>query len=187
MTRPLRLTWTIVLFMTLCWTSSCSNNTPTERENSIKRIVFATGGCFGPCPVQVFDIDTSLSVKFKGVENTDFKGFYRGNVTQDFWDSLNMKFESIHYKQLDSAYDRTVDDLTTELMIYDKNNKIKYIYAQSSDLPDSVKNVYDWFLTRLDMIKLTKTQDSLTFPTYLDRPPIRTIIKFLPPKVDSDK
>jgi len=176
-----------MLVLTLVWTLSCTERKNSERENRIRRIVFATGGCFGPCPTQVYDIDSSLSVKFKGVENTDFKGFHRGNVTQDFWDSLNIKFEGIDYKQLDSAYNQTVDDLSTELIIYDENNKIKYIYAQSSSLPDSVENVYNWLLKRLDRIKLTKTQDSLTFPTYLDRPPIRTKIKFLPPKGNSDK
>lgn len=187
MTNPVRLAWTSALILTLCLASSCTDNKPMKRENSIKRIVFATGGCFGPCPVQVFDIDSSLSVKYEGIQNTDLKGFHRGLVTQEFWDSLNMKFETINYKQLDSAYDETIDDLITELMIYDKRNKIKYIYAQSLSLPDSVRNVYSWLSERLETIKLTKTQDSLTFPTYLDRPPIRSIIKFLPPKVNSDK
>jgi Domain of unknown function (DUF6438) len=184
MTKSLIFTWTILVFACI---SSCTKTKSSESDNGITRIVFATGGCFGPCPIQVFDIDSSLSVKYNGIQNSDLSGFHRGKVTKEFWDSLNTKFEAINYKMLDSAYNETMDDLTTELMIYDKNNKIKYIHAQSSSLPDSVKNLYDWLLGRLEKIKLTKAQDSLSFPTYLDRPPIRTIIKFRPPKVDSDK
>jgi hypothetical protein len=165
---------------------SCKDNKVDKRQNGIKRIVFATGGCFGPCAIQVIDFDSSLSVKYSGIKHTNLKGFHRGEITRDFWDSLNLKFESINYKELDSIYDQTVDDLTTELMIYDNDNKIKYIHAQSSSLPDSVLNVYNWLLKSIEKIQLVKTTDSLTFPTYLDRPPIRTIIKFLPPKDDKD-
>jgi hypothetical protein len=187
MTRPLGFGAILILISTSAWITSCTNNKSPARENEITRVVLATGGCFGPCPVQIFDIDSSLSVKYVGEQNTDLKGFHRGKIPQEFWDSLNIKFESVSYKKLDSAYDETADGLTTELMIYDENNRIKYIYAQSSSLPDSVENVYKWLLARLDKIRLTKTDDSLLFPQYRGRPRIRNIIKFLPPKVDFGK
>jgi hypothetical protein len=182
MIRPLRLTFALKLTLSLALLLSCNEKKNIKRQNGIHRIVFATGGCFGPCPVQVFDIDSSLSVKYCGIKNANLKGFYRGNITQELWDSINIKFESINYNKLDSAYNHSVDDLTTELIIYNKSNKVKYIMAQSSSLPDSVGNVYNWLLRSLNNLNLITTKDSLTFPTYLDRPPIRTVIKFLPPK-----
>ncbi len=190
MIRCLGFTWTVKLVLTLALFSRCTDSKPIERKNGINRIVFATGGCFGPCPVQIFDIDSSLSVKYNGIQDSRLEGFHKGKISQEFWDSLNIKFENINYKELDSAYNQSVDGLTTELMIYYRKSnkiKIKYIHGQSSNLPDSVGNVYDWLLERLDTITLTQTKDSLVFPTYLDKPPIRTIIKFLPPKIDSDK
>ena len=46
------------------------------RNNEIKKISFATGGCYGHCPLLAIEIDSSLSFKFYGGEYTDKKGFY---------------------------------------------------------------------------------------------------------------
>lgn len=180
--RSFRLNY--MVFMLGILLLGCTEKKASKRQNEINRLVFATGGCYGTCPIQVIDIDSSLLVKYHGIQYSNLDGFYNGITTREFWDSLNIKFENINYKQLDSIYVHTVDDLSTELMIYDNNNRIKYIRAQSSSLPDSIKDVYNWILKSITQMSLTKTNDSLSFPTYLNRPPIRTVIKFLPPKVN---
>jgi hypothetical protein len=61
----------IIIILTLLF--GCSNS--HTRENEIKRIVFATGGCYGQCPVQVIDIDNALTVKYHGIKYTERMGF----------------------------------------------------------------------------------------------------------------
>ncbi len=140
-----------------------------KRNNEINRIVFATGGCYGSCPIQVIDIESSLSYKYQGLANSNYIGFYEGNITQGFWDTLNIKLENINYKDLDSIYDHSVDDLSTEVYIY-YNNGVKHIDAQSSSLPEDVFNVYNWFLMSIKNLKMNPTNKEFTFETITEKP-----------------
>lgn len=147
---------------------SCDKNNH-RRQNEIKRVVFATGGCYGHCPIQAIELDSSLTVKYHGAKYTDRVGFYIGNITTDFWDTLNLKFENINFKQLDSSYEHSVDDLSTEIYIY-YNDKVKHIHGQSASLPNSVMIVYQWLMTEIKQLKMQPTTDSLTFPTIVEKP-----------------
>jgi hypothetical protein len=122
---------------------SCSHRTE-RRQNEIHKIVFAAGGCYDYCPIQVIDIDSSLLVKYHGVKHTNKLGFYRGKVSNVFWDSLKTKLTRIDYQQLDSTYEYKVDDLSTEIYIYYGNNQVKHVYGDESLLPSNVRTVYSW-------------------------------------------
>jgi hypothetical protein len=164
----------ILLLITLTTLLSCNNNRE-KRKNQINRIVFATGGCYGKCPVQAIDIDSSLGFKYHGEAFTENKGFFIGSVTAGFWDTLNIKFEQIHYESLDTLYDHSVDDLSTEILIYYKD-KVKHIHGQSESLPANLKTVYEWLMTSINTFKFQSSKDSLEFPTNAKRlmpPPIR--------------
>lgn len=162
------------------------DNKKYKRDNEIKRIAFATGGCYGTCAVESVDIDSTLTLKYHGVKYSYKNGFYTGVVTSGFWDTLNIKFESINYKELDTSYDHSVDDLSTEILIYYKSN-VKHIYGQSASLPDSVMTVYNWLLKSIRKLELKPTTDKLTFPTVIEKPlqtlPIPKNFKFVPPAV----
>lgn len=158
----------ILIVFTLSLFISCNEN-KSFRKNEIHKIIFATGGCFGECPIQAIEIDSNFNVKYHGVEYTNRIGFYTGKTTRSFWDTLNIKFENISYKQLDSSYFGSVDDLSTEIYIYYDNN-IKYICGQSSSLPDTVMSTYNWIINSIDKIDLIKSKDSLTFPTFVEKP-----------------
>ena len=154
-----------------------------KRNNEIKRIVFATGGCYGACPIQSIDFDSTLTFKYHGVKYTDKIGYHIGVITNGFWDTLNIKLESINYKQLDTEYNHSADDLSTEIFIY-FNDKMKHIYGQSRSLPDSVMTVYNWLLKSIPTLDSKPTQDSLTFPTTIQillPPPPMPTLKFIPP------
>lgn len=185
MTKMYRQILTILILTLLIGCDSKNRG----RDNEIKRIVFATGGCYGTCPIQAIDIDSTLAFKYYGIEYTDKKGFYTGVVTSGFWDTLNIKLESVNYKQLDTIYDRSADDLSTEIYIY-YNDKVKHIYGQSASLPDSFMSVYDWLLKSMTTFKLMQTLDSLTFQTSIQKPlppsPIQTL-KYIPPTKEEFK
>ena len=128
-----------------------------------------------------------MTVKYQGVKYTDNNGFYIGSIDRTLFDTINIKFENVNYKQLDTKNSGTVDDLSTELIIY-YGDKIKRISSPLSDLPDTVQVLYNWLLTTQKKIVLSKTNDSLKFETKIEKglPPIMEIINFTPPTIDND-
>jgi hypothetical protein len=122
----------LIISLTILMFASCnSDNTIEKRKNEITKVCFATGGCYGTCPFLAIEIDSSLNYKFYGGEYADTTGYFTGKVSQGFWDTLNIKFESINYKQLDTSYEHSIDDLSTETVLYfDKQRK--HIHGQSA-------------------------------------------------------
>lgn len=136
-----------------------------KRVNKITKIVFATGGCYGECPVMAFEIDSSLLVKFHGVKYTHLNGFYIGKTTSGYWDSLNLRLEDLKFRELDSAYFNSVDDLSTEMYVYYDNGKIKYMEGQSGSLPLRLMGFYNYLMNSILRIDFEQTNDSLVFIT----------------------
>ncbi len=173
----------IIIFIVIIATAfSCNDKKVNlQRKNEIHKIVLATGGCFGQCPIQVFSIDSSLTVKYRGVKYTKKNGSYSGSIDKALFDTLNIKLENANYKQLDSTYDGTVDDLLTELIIY-YGDEVKHITSSFNDLPDNVQVLYNWLLAPQERFVLTKTNDSLEFETQIDKglPPIKQSVTFTP-------
>ena len=157
----------IILTLSIVF-SSCTEKTK-KRNNEISRIVFATGGCYGHCPIQVIDIDSSLNFKYQGLEYSKYIGYYEGSFKQELWDSLNIELEKLNYNELDTIYSHSVDDLSTEIYIYNKNG-IKHIYAQSSSLPKNVENFYEWFLERIQKLEMKNTNKKFIFQTTTEKP-----------------
>jgi hypothetical protein len=156
------------------------------RENDINKVCFATGGCNGTCPVLAIEIDSSLTYKLFGGMHAPMTGYFTGSVSHGFWDTLNIKFEHIDYKQIDTLYDNSVDDLSTETILY-FGNKRKHIYAQSASLPDSIMTVFRWLMSSYKNAALTKIKDGeILFETRIHNrllpKPIFPSRKFLPPK-----
>lgn len=148
----------VLIFISIFF--SCKNQ--EKRKNEITKIYIATGLCYGHCPVQTVEIDSSLTVKYHGKEYAKHKGFYIGKITPEVWDSINARFEKIKYKELDSVYDHSVDDPPVYLKI-SYNNQVKKIRAQSASLPDEVGKTYHWVITIAENAKLKSTNDTLDF------------------------
>jgi hypothetical protein len=150
------------------------------------RISFATGGCMGHCPYLAIAIDSSLNYYFEGVEYCDslHTGFFIGKISQDFWDTLNMKFEQIDYMHLDSAYEHSADDLATEIFIYTKDKR-KRIIGQEMSLPENLLKVYGWLFNSYKTMRLSKVIDTkIQNPVPPPPPPITLInqLRINPPK-----
>lgn len=150
----------LLIFLIFLFLSSCKN--VEKRKNEINKITLLTGMCFGTCPVQTIEIDSSLTIKYHGMEYAKRKGYFIGKISAECWDSINMKFEKIHYKELDTLYDHSVDDPPTHLIV-DYLNKSKTIRGQSASLPEEVIKTYHWLIELTEKQKLIKTNDSLHF------------------------
>jgi hypothetical protein len=154
------------------------------KKNRISRIGFATGGCHGTCPYLAIEIDSTLTYTFFGGKYAKKKGFFKGVVSRDFWDTLNQKFERIQYRNLDTLYNSSVDDLAIECYLMEGQER-KSIYGQDMSMPDSLREVLYWVLNSYEKIDLMKV-DTLFFQTeiqYRNRPiPHVKLLKFIPPE-----
>jgi hypothetical protein len=160
---------------------SCNNNqSPYHRHNNIKQIFFATGGCYGPCPYFAIEIDSSLSYNFQGNKYAEKSGTFKGRISQGFWDTLNIKFENAQFEGLDTLYNQSVDDLSTEVIIY-YGNKRKRILGQSMILPPKLMEAYNWLLLSYKKIDLKPV-----FQTVIQNPlppqPLKNELRVIPPK-----
>ena len=130
------------------------------------------------------EIDSSLTYKYYGGLYSDKSGFYTGKISLGLWDSINIGFEKVDFKHLDSSYQRSIDDLATQTIIFYSNGR-KIINAQSASLPRSVDSLLDWTMYSYRRVNLVRSRDSLTFYSNLQYgvpvpPPIRD---FVPPEV----
>ena len=89
----LEIMWKKLTFLFIILPGLSSDIRKSEvRENEIHKIVFATGGCFGICPIQAFSMDSSLTMYYQGFQHSSLKGFYIGKFEEGLWDTLNYKF-----------------------------------------------------------------------------------------------
>lgn len=166
---------------------ACNNSRheKNKRNNEIKKISFATAGCFGKCPFLAIEIDSNLSYKFYGGRFAKKVGFFKGTITQSFWDTLNLKFEQIKYKKLDSLYNSSVDDMPFETYIT-YGQKRKPLCGQEMSMPDSVREVLYWVMNSYKNINLTQV-DSFVLETSIQYGfgpiPPPEILKFTKPKI----
>lgn len=169
-----------VIFLVIL--SSCVIPKPS-RKNEIKKVVFATGGCTKECPMFAISVDSALNYKFHGVKQVLPIGYFTGKIIQEFWDSLNIKLETVQYKLLQPLY--TDDEWANrdEIVIY-FNDTVKSVLGQSTVLPESVAKVFSWIKNSYRRVNLNKS-DSIAFETWVDKifPPVMETVKFVPPVV----
>lgn len=170
----MRLKASIIIALFSICLLSC---TKEEKDNKIHKIVFASGGCYGTCPVEVIEIDSSLTYRYHGERHTEIKGYYTGKITQELWDSINIKFEAANFRSLDTLYDQSIDDMATSTKIYYDNNKVKFIKAQESSLPKNASEVYNFISETKRKVKLTPATTIEGFDLTI----LFTTIKPLPP------
>ena len=147
----------LILFFILI---SC--NETKKQRNEISKITLLTGPCYGTCPVQSIEVDSSLTLRYYGEEYAARQGFYIGKITEADWDTINAKFERIRYRELDTLYDHSVDDPPTYIEIKYGNN-VKRIRAQSASLPEEVRRTYYWLIDFCSQTQLEKTSDTSGF------------------------
>ena len=137
-----------------------------KRNNGLSKVCFATGGCYGNCPLFAIEIDSSLNYKFYGGFLSDSSGYFTGKVSQGFWDTLNTKMEGIHYYALDTLYSGSEDDLNIEAILYFGDNR-KRISAREWSLPENVERVFMWIINSYKTITLKRAPYQIPFETQI--------------------
>ena len=165
-----------VILCLLATYSSCTSKKLKIRSNEISKISFASGGCFGKCPFLAIEVDSSLSYKYYGGLYSDKPGYYTGRISTELWDSINIKFEAIDFKHLDTSYQFSIDDLATQTIIFYADRR-KVINAQSASLPKPVDSLLKWIMYSYKKVNLIPSKDSIYFCSRIQYPLI------LPPPV----
>ncbi|MFP9117632.1 DUF6438 domain-containing protein [Flavobacterium sp. RNTU_13] len=153
---------TKILLLLLCLSFLCCKKSE-KRNNEITKITLSTGVCGWICPYQTIEIDSSLTLRYHGMENGKLKGYFIGKISEKLWDSINHRFEIIGYKKFHSKYTAKASDDTSMYLKIDYQNQQKCVKAQSSGLPNYLDNTLYWLITLKDSIKLRQTTDTLSF------------------------
>lgn len=156
----------LLLILILC---SCQEKPLYARKNKITKLSFATGGCFGPCPFLAIEIDSTGDYKFYGGQHADLQGYYKGKISQALWDSINMRFEPLQSKSLDTNM-RSVDDMEIQNIIHFGQSVVN-IDRQEMELPKDVRNNFYWLMESYKKVKLKKVTDTLAFETVIQNGP----------------
>jgi len=89
-------------------------------------VYFASSGCFGKCPVEYLEIDSSLHVKFYGERFTAITGGYSGTITRSQYNVILNKIRNIPLTSLKPYYDAPwSDDQTCGIAICNGDSVIK--------------------------------------------------------------
>lgn len=152
----------LLLILTLY---SCQEKSVSVRHNKITKLTFATGGCFGDCPFLAIEIDSTLDYKFYGGKNADVKGYYIGKISQTLWDTINIRFEPLQNRNLDTNI-RSVDDMSIQSIIHFGQSVTK-IKRQEMDLPKDIRDNFYWLMDSYKRIKLEKVADTIHFETII--------------------
>jgi len=142
------------------------NNKDTNKlkNNFIIKIAFAKGGCEGTCPMESYQIDSSLNVFYYGGIYARKKGFYVGRIDKETWDLIVQKVDSFSPNRLQDKYNKGYDDLSMQI-VFCYYNKKKSIEGQSHELPQDFKELFYWLDSKLRKVKLTNTNKILDFET----------------------
>ena len=185
--------FSIILIVVFIGLSAC--NKIVKKTDEITKVELATGSCFGTCQFTATSIDNEFHYKYFGGSfsfplpgnkkpKDSYTGYYEGLINRSLWDTLILKLNKIHYKQLDTLYAHSVDDQSLEVIIY-YQNKIKHIKAQSASLPDSVLEAFNWIANSYKSIKLKPAKDTLHFETQTQNEfalyKIPKNLRFMPP------
>jgi hypothetical protein len=173
----------IIFFSCNSDTNERSNYSDKTKKIQINKIVFGSGGCFGECPMFALEINSDLEVKYRGVMFVENTGFYRGKVSKEFWNELELKLNNMNFLKYDSAYFNSADSQSSEIYIYYSDNKCKLIQGMRPDIPRSLDKFYSWLTESISKMNLEKTNDSLKFitacqfPLYFDQHGNRIVFK----------
>lgn len=155
--------------------SSCKKH--TSRKNEITEVEVATGWCFGPCQLTALKVDSSLKLQYygghllpaiPGFRRKTLQGYYEANVSQGFWDTLNMKLEHIKYKRLDTVRNWVADSQNIEVIIH-YGKDVKHIKFTGASFPDSVETVFRWIDSSYKAVALHHIKGPIKFETVLQR------------------
>ena len=136
----------------------CRENAGEKNINyKITKVTVALpgNGCESGCPVVVERISDDLSLEYFGGEYAKRKGYFKGKIKQEIWDSIQTKFNKFLEGGIDSTGFKKTDHPETEFIIYEGNKENGFIINTGS-LSDRDKKTLYWFTKNI--VEMTNLQ-----------------------------
>lgn len=157
---------TYILFITIIILTSCGKEKKTKSEHKIDKVTvaFSGWGCESECAFLAVSIDSNLVLNYYGGKYAKYKGYFKGAVSQEIWDSVQTRFSKFLSNGIDTIDRNRTDHPMVEFHISENLNKLKII-ENTGAMSDRDLNILYWFSREIvDIIVLTES-DSLTFET----------------------
>lgn len=151
----------IFLFISLLFLGC---NKRVHRKSEIRKIEFARDGP-SIIPGVTIGIDETLDYKYFGNYENINQGYFTGEISPEFWDTLTNKLQAIKFKTAKATIDPgTESEEYYELIIYWSNKKRRLLRVWSKE-PDPVFSICELIDTSYKRVKLHQTNDVLKFGT----------------------
>jgi len=173
----------IAIFVAILILAACQKS--VRKNDEISKVEVATSGCLRRCPVVGVQIDSSLKLVYNGGYKSKLQGYYDGKISQDVWDTLNIKLKHINYRKIDTTEYLGIDGENAEAIFYWGKQK-RHIYRSIYENSDSISDALIWIINCYKRAGLQKSKDSVKFETTYQniKPPImvKDPVKFPPSK-----
>ena len=155
--------FTILITLFMNCKSDFKKNKSGAEINKIT-VAFSGYGCESICPYIAVCIDSSLNVYYYGGRFSELKGYYKGTISKDVWDSIQSKFNKFLIKGIDSTSLGKTDCPSVQFIIHNKQSKKEFI-NDTGEMTETDLDILYWFAH--DLIKNTKLTptDSINFET----------------------
>lgn len=115
--------------------------------------------------------------------------YFVGKASREFWDTLSIKLNAIHYKTIDSTDNRHIEDEHYyELVVKAKTGKSRIIRMRTINSKDSISKMFEWLNDSHKNVRLEKSTSPFKFETtFQNHPDWKALgvdignMKFLPP------
>jgi hypothetical protein len=144
-------------------------DTKSENKGTISKVTvaFSGYGCESSCPFEVYSVDNNLNVSFYGGEGAYKNGYFKGKVSKEVWDSIQVRFDKFIVKGIDTTEYKKTDHPDVEFFIHDGFRKHKTRFAENTGkMTKEDLDILYWFKNIAAKEKLQST-DSLIFETTL--------------------
>ncbi len=161
---------TIVILLTLI---ACAQTRTESKGISRVTVAFSGFGCEGECPFQVLSVDDKLNATYYGGEFASKNGYFKGTISQETWDSIQIRFDKFIIKGIDNTKYQKTDHPEVEFFVHDGFRKHKTRFQQNvGKMSKEDLDILYWFIKIASKSNL-KVSDSLTFETSLQFPIIQ--------------
>ncbi|HEX8549761.1 MAG TPA: DUF6438 domain-containing protein [Cytophagaceae bacterium] len=149
---------------------ACRQTQPESTGISKVTVAFSGYGCESECPFQAFSVDSSLSATFYGDESAGMNGYFQGAISQETWDSIQVRFDKFIVIGLDTVKYRKTDHPEVEFLVRGGFRKHLVRFKENTGImaEDDLDILY-WFVNIASRVSLNST-DSMSFETTLQYP-----------------
>jgi len=165
--KTIKSIFTIAILLTLI---ACGKTRPESKGISKVTVAFSGYGCECGCPFQVLSVDEKLNATYYGGPFAERNGYYKGIISQEIWDSIQIRFDKFIIKGIDTARYKKTDHSEVEFIVQDALRKHRTRFQKNTGkmIKEDLDILY-WFIKIAHRADLKPT-DSLTFETSLQFP-----------------